>query len=88
MRTVTATLDEEDFLRLKALAATRRVSLEEAVGHLLHGALERDAAVAAGLQALDELARRPDRLPHEEAMTLAVEEQEAMRAEWRASGRP
>jgi len=88
MRTVTATLDDQDFLRLEALAATRGFSLEEAAGHLLRGALDRDAAVAAGLEALDELARRPDRLPNEEALRLAVEEQEAMRAERRASGRP
>jgi hypothetical protein len=57
----------------------RGVSLEEAAGHLLRGALDRDAAIAAGLQALDDLEPRPDRLPHEETEALALQEQEAMR---------
>lgn len=88
MHTVTATLDEQTYRRLRTLAEARGLAPGDLLAGLVHDWLAREAARTEGLRVLAELAGREDRLPHDEAVALAVAEQRAMAAERRAPSRP
>ena len=88
MKPVTLTVNDALYESVLSLAARDGVSLEETAASLVQeGIRARSRAEAKALMA--ELRERSSDAPSdEEAMRIAVEEQKAMRAERRASGRP
>lgn len=88
MRPVTLTVDDSVYESVVALAARDGVSLEQAAAGLVQEGIKARARSEAKALLAELRERSIDAPPDEEAMRIAVEEQKAMRAERRASGRP
>jgi hypothetical protein len=84
------TLAVEDFVydSVVTLAARDGVSPEQVAAALVQEGIRARARLEAKALLADMRARSAGSPSDEEAMTIAVEEQEAMREERRASGRP
>ena len=88
MKPVTLTVEDSVYESVLTLAARDGVSLEEAAASLVQEGIRARARAEAKALMAELRERATDAPPDEEAMRIAVEEQKAMRAERRASGRP
>lgn len=87
MKPVTLTVEDAVYESVVTLAARDGVSLEQAAAGLVQEGIKARARLEAK-SLLAEMRERSTAAPSDdEAMTIAVEEQKAMRAERRASGR-
>ncbi len=88
MKPVTLTVEDAVYESVVTLAARDGVSLEQAAAGLVQEGIKARARSEAKALLTELRARSTDAPSDEEAMRIAVEEQKAMRAERRASGRP
>jgi hypothetical protein len=87
MKPVTVTVEDAVYESVVTLAARDGVSLEQAAAGLVQGGIKARARQEAKALLAEMRERSTDAPSDDEAMTIAVEEQKAMRAERRASGR-
>ena len=87
MKPVPLTVDDAIYESVVTLAARDGVSLEQAAVGLVQEGLKARARLESKALLAEMRERSTDAPSDEEAMTIAVEEQKAMRAERRASGR-
>lgn len=88
MKPVTLTVEDSVYESVLTLAARDGVSLEQAAARLVQEGIKARARLEAKALIAEMRERSVDAPSDEEAMSVAVEEQEAMRAERRAPGRP
>jgi hypothetical protein len=88
MKPMTVTVDDSVYRSVVTLAARDGVSLEQAAADLVREGIRARARLEAKALLADMRQRSSEAPSDEEAMRIAVEEQKAMRAERRASGRP
>jgi hypothetical protein len=87
MKPVTLTVEDAVYESVVTLAARDGVSLEQAAASLVHEGIKARARLEAKALLAEMRERSTDAPSDEEAMRIAVDEQQAMRAERRASGR-